>query len=125
MRSHGGGTSSVYSVLDAAAVPHSYRFNPIALPSTCSATKVTRRMFRNEDCDNEDEDFQSASSNSSAADARPETIHPEQRRRNESRDGYRRFKHALSVPNQRSSNVSLLGRDTTDVKYLDATVQQL
>ncbi|KAI6140780.1 hypothetical protein EDD17DRAFT_1668331, partial [Pisolithus thermaeus] len=54
--------------------------------------------------------------------ARPST---EQRRRDEPRDGYRRFKHALSVPNQKSSNVSLLGRDTTDVKYLDVAAQQL
>ncbi|KAI6097224.1 hypothetical protein F5141DRAFT_1150168 [Pisolithus sp. B1] len=87
-------------------------------------------MSRNEDCDNEDEGFQSASSNSSATDARRETIHKqrielEQRRRDEPRDGYRRFKHALSVPNQKSSNVSLLGRDTTDVKYLDVAAQQL
>ena len=46
-------------------------------------------------------------------------------RRNERRDGYRCLKDALSVPNQRSSKVSLLDRATTRIKYLEMTQQQL
>ncbi|KAG0707568.1 hypothetical protein DFH29DRAFT_631774 [Suillus ampliporus] len=132
-RSRGSGThspSSVHSVPYSAAVPRSHRFNPIAAPTTRSATKATRRKSRNDDSDDEDDDFQPSIPANASTDMRRETIRrqrieSEQRRRDELRDGYRRLKDALPVSNQKSSKVSLLDRATTHVKYLEMTAQQL
>ncbi|KAI6111225.1 hypothetical protein F5141DRAFT_1274724 [Pisolithus sp. B1] len=131
--SHGSGThspASVHSVPYAAAVPRSHHFNQIAPPATHSATKSTCRKSCNEDSDDEDEEFQPATSNSGNNDACHETIHKqyiesEQRRRNKLWVGYHRLKDALLVSNQRSSKVYLLNCTTTHVKYLEMTTQQL
>ncbi|EGN93193.1 hypothetical protein SERLA73DRAFT_172348 [Serpula lacrymans var. lacrymans S7.3] len=132
-RSRGSGThspASVHNVPYSAAVPRSHRFNPIAAPTTRSATKATRRKSRNDDSDDDDDDFQPLNSTSASTDVRRETIRrqrieSEQRRRDELRDGYRRLKDALPVSNQKSSKVSLLDRATTHIKYLEMTAQQL
>jgi Helix-loop-helix DNA-binding domain len=47
-----------------------------------------------------------------------------QRRRDEIRDGYRCLKGALPISNQKPTEVSLLNRATTHIKYLETAQQQ-
>ncbi|KAI6156260.1 hypothetical protein EDD17DRAFT_1779703 [Pisolithus thermaeus] len=129
----GSGThspASVHSMPYAATIPHSHHFNQIAPPATCSATKSACRKSHNKDSDDEDEEFQPATSNSGNNNAHHETIHKqhiesEQRHCDELQVGYHQLKDALLVSNQRSSKVYLLDCATTHVKYLEMTTQQL
>jgi len=135
-RRSGGSLSPPNVPYNAASVPRSHRFNPIAAPATRSSTRVApkRRASRRGDDDSEDEDDDFAPGPSTSGPfngqdrretIRRQRIESEQRRRDELREGYRRLKDALPVSNQKSSKVSLLDRATTHIKYLEVTTNQL
>lgn len=134
-RRSGGSLSPPNVPYNAASVPRSQRFNPIAVPATRSSTRAApkrRASRRDDESDDDDEDFAPGPSTSGPFNGqdrretiRRQRIESEQRRRDELREGYRRLKDALPVSNQKSSKVSLLDRATTHIKYLEVTTNQL
>ena len=94
--------------------------SPITVASVARTGRERKRRSSKHD-DFSDDDFSPAGGLTASNEVRCEEIHRqcielEQRRRDELRDGYRRFKDALPVSNQKSSKFSLLDRATTHIK---------
>ncbi|KAH9943995.1 uncharacterized protein BXZ73DRAFT_86978 [Epithele typhae] len=115
-----------------AAIPRSHRYNPLG---TAAITRASARQAQqqaqkkqrskasaaDEFASDDDDDFNPMPSSGANSDMRREEIRrqrieSEQRRRDELRDGYRRLKDALPVSNQKSSKVSLLDHDQTQLQ---------